>query len=64
MSDIEADRTAAKRSLLEMIEEGRKHSRGTFRSIDDIVDYIRVVRDGGDLSPWLGKAAAAAPSQQ
>lgn len=27
---------------------------GRFKNVDDIVDYVRVVRDGGDLSPWLG----------
>jgi hypothetical protein len=60
MSDIEAGKPSTKRSLLKIIEEGRRHSRGTFRSADEIVDYIRVVRDGGDLSPWLGNVAATA----
>jgi hypothetical protein len=57
-----ADAPAAKRSLLEIVEAGRRHSRGTFRSADEIVDYIRAVRDGGDLSPWLGSASTSTPT--
>ncbi len=56
------DAPAAGRRLLEIVEEGRKHSLGIFRSSDDIVDYIRAVRDGEDLSPWLGNVSTSTPT--
>ncbi len=50
------------RSLLEVIEEYRRTRPPRFRSPDEVVDYVRAVRDGGDLEPWLGPCSTSTPT--
>jgi hypothetical protein len=46
-------------SLVEVFEEYRRDRRPPFRSPTDVVDYVRAVRDGGDLEPWLGPCSTS-----
>ena len=45
--------------LLTVIEAYRRTRPARFRSPEDVVAYVRAVRDGGDLEPWLGPCSAS-----
>lgn len=49
-------------SLLDIITEHHRTNVSRFRDSDDVVDYIRAVRDGGDLEPWLGPCSTSTPT--
>ena len=49
-------------SLLDVITEYQRTHVSRFRDSDDVVDYIRAVRDGGDLEPWLGPCSTSTPT--
>jgi hypothetical protein len=49
-------------SLVEMFDEYRRGRQSPFRSSRDVVDYVRAVRDGGDLEPWLGACSTSTPT--
>jgi hypothetical protein len=51
---VDSSRGEQLRSMLEKVRAARGDRPSPFRSADDIVDYVRAVRDGGDLSKWLG----------
>jgi hypothetical protein len=46
-------------SLVEIFEEYRRMRTSPFRSSDEVVDYMRAVRDGGDLERWLGACSTS-----
>lgn len=48
---------------LERVRSARGDRASPFRSMDDIVDYVRAVRDGGDLSKWLGDPPISTPTR-
>jgi len=58
---------AARRQRAQDWLDGLRAARGdrppAFRSMDDIVDYVRAVRDGGDLSRWLGDPPISTPTR-
>jgi hypothetical protein len=57
-----ADPSAPAEDLLSAIEAYRRARPSRFRSPGDVVDYVRAVRDGGDLEPWLGPCSTSTPT--
>ena len=59
-----ANEAPASKNLVEMIEEYRRTrtAPSPFGSPQDVVDYVRAVRDGGDLDPWLGPCTTSTPT--
>jgi hypothetical protein len=59
------DEQAARRQRtiewLENVRAARGDRASPFRSMDDIVDYVRAVRDGGDISKWVGDPPISTP---
>jgi hypothetical protein len=49
-------------SITGLIEEVRRRTRTRFRDDQDIVEYVRRVREGGDLSPWIEDASTSTPT--
>jgi hypothetical protein len=62
LEDQEARRRYAA-DWLERVRAARGDRASPFRSMDDIVDYVRAVRDGGDLSKWLGDPPISTPTR-
>jgi len=54
-----AKQSGGARDLLERVREYRSKRRPRFNSPDDVVAYVRAVRDGGDLEPWLGPCSTS-----
>ena len=54
-----AHASAPQEDLLTLIEAYRRTRPARFRSPEDVVAYVRAVRDGGDLEPWLGPCSAS-----
>lgn len=51
-----------RQSLTEIINEYRRDHKPTFQSSDDIVAYVRALRDGGDLGRWLDSDSTSTPT--
>ncbi|WP_375462036.1 hypothetical protein [uncultured Enterovirga sp.] len=51
-------------SLIDIIETYRRTRThpSRFRDGDDVVAYVRALRDGGDLEPWLGPCSTSTPT--
>lgn len=62
VEEMEARRQRAK-EWLEKLRAARRDRPSIFNSMDDIVDYVRAVRDGGDLSKWLGDPPTSTPTR-
>lgn len=60
--EMEARRQRAA-EWFERLRAARGDKPSVFRSMDDIVDYVRAVRDGGDLSKWLGDPPISTPTR-
>jgi hypothetical protein len=58
----QAVQSGANTSLLDTISEYQRTHETRFRDSDDVVAYIRAVRDGGDLEPWLGPCSTSKPT--
>jgi hypothetical protein len=52
-------RTEERPDLLQIVRDYRRLHPRRFRSPDEVVPYVRAVRDGGDLEPWLGPCSTS-----
>lgn len=62
-SEEMAARRQRAQDWLDSLRAARGDRPPAFRSMDDIVDYVRAVRDGGDLSRWLGDPPISTPTR-
>jgi hypothetical protein len=56
---VEAEEVSPRKQALLDLVRAVQGQTSTFKSNEEIVEYVRAVRDGGDLSPWLAETSTA-----